>query len=291
MFYRRDLGGREIVASKNTGSAALTKTVFRLFITSHTCHMDQYRRVVVRGSLAQRSQQVAFLLVALSAQQDRFQLVVFYLMQHAVGTQEEVVSPSDIRRADYRRHTTVSIRIFRFHTSGDDIALRMVDALFRRNDAGTHHGVDQRMVFRAVNDALPRANLIDAAIPDVRHHAPTLMETDEGHRRTHVLRASTCLGIESLVSIAKNFRKFLLTKIHSLQVQMFQGVCKRLANRRACHLALLATTHAITDDKKALLPADDILVGIASILLIFSLSYLTERIGLRQLDIHDFFVS
>ena len=120
----------------------------------------------------------------------------YFLLCTDVGTQEEVVSPSDIRRADYRRHTTVSIRIFRFHTSGDDIALRMVDALFWRNDTGTHHGVDQRMVFRTVNDALPRANLIDAAIPDVRHHAPTLMETDEGHRRTHVLRASTCLGIE-----------------------------------------------------------------------------------------------
>ena len=139
--------------------------------------------------------------------------------------------------------------------------------LLLRYHAGTHKGVDQRMVVGAVDNAAARAHIVHAAVADMGDETAVGMECHKRERFSHplVLRRRYALQfveseVESLLKVTDSER--------TRPIPTRKRLPECVADGAACHFSFFISPYAVADHEKRLRVFRRVAVGIARILLV-----------------------
>ena len=134
----------------------------------------------------------------------------------------------------------------------DDIFLRMVLGLLRRDAPNLYKVIDQRMVSRAekhlVLVRIIGTYMIDTTVANMCNSGSRIMQAEECQRSTHLVRAYRIdiNLVEFVIRLSKGLQQHLVVK------RLF-ALCysspHRLAYRLACHLPCGMATHAVTKNE------------------------------------------
>lgn len=119
-------------------------------------------RVALGTTLAKGFQAIV---QGLGGEEETFKVGIVELFHHTVAAKQE-----NIVRADIRHDMERGFRwegLMGLHGTRDDIALGIREGFFFGEFTSSQKFVDQRMVACLIDDALPRTELIDAAVTDM----------------------------------------------------------------------------------------------------------------------------
>ena len=134
---------------------------------SHAVDTDKICRIVVVAVHTHRSYPGTFFSVGSRFAEDFDKHIVTKILQHAVGAHKHIIARTHIGDVDRCCSRTLLLCVGHTHRTRNHIAVGMRFRLLLRYHAGTHKGVDQRMVVGAVDNTAARAHIVHTAVADM----------------------------------------------------------------------------------------------------------------------------